>query len=279
MNLGIIAHSNPLRFLEHLSLNMRFLLLFSMLFTLIGCSDDVTISDPYADWTAKDFYEEARLSLNAGEFQTAINNLESLEARFPFSHYAKQAQLDVAYAYYKFEEPDSAIAAADRFLRLNPRDPHVDYAWYLKGLANFTRGSGFFESWFPRDISQHDNKTMKDAIHDFSTLIRRYPDSKYAGDAYKRLLYLKNKLAEQEIHVAEYYIKRNAWLAAAKRAQYTIEHYQETPSSRRALEIMVKAYKELNLPDLMADAQSVLDANPPIQVQENDIDDEAELPR
>ena len=241
---------------------MRLIVLLTLSLFIFACSDDTTFSDPYADWSAKDFYDEAKQSLAAGEFQTAISNLESLEARFPFSPYAKQAQLDVAYAYYKFEEPDSAIAAADRFLRLNPRDPHVDYAWYLKGLSNFTRGAGFLDSWFPRDLSQHDSKTLKDAINDFSTLVRRYPDSKYSGDAYKRLIYLKNKLAEHEIHVAEYYLKRKAWLAAAKRAQYTIEHYQQTPSSRRALEIMVEAYKELNLPDLMADAQSVLDANP-----------------
>jgi outer membrane protein assembly factor BamD len=226
-----------------------------------GCSDDPTKNDPYADWSAKDFYEQARRSLDAGEFQTAIENLESLEARFPFSAYARQAQLDVAYAYYKFEEPDSAIAAVDRFLRLNPRDPNIDYAWYLKGLANFTRGGGFLDSWFPRDLSLHDTRTMKDAIQDFSTLVRRFPDSKYAGDAYRRLVHLRNKLAEHEIHVAEYYMKRQAWLAAAKRAQYTLEHYQQTPASRRALEILVTAYNELQLPDLMADAQQVLDAN------------------
>lgn len=233
---------------------------------LTGCSDDPTKSDPYADWTAEDFYTEAKRSLAAAEFQTAINHLESLEARFPFSAYAKQAQLDVAYAYYKFEEPDSAIAAADRFIRLNPRDPHVDYAWYLKGLANFNRGQGFLDSWYPRNLAVHDTKTIRDAMQDFSTLIRLYPDSKYAGDAYKRLVYLKNELAEHEIAVAEYYIKREAWLAAAKRAQYVIEHFQQTPYSRRALQILVEAYTELGLKDLAADAKSVLDANP---VEEN----------
>ena len=255
---------------------MRFIfisLVLSLSLLAAGCSDDPTRDDPYADWSAKDFYDEARRSLDAGEFQTAIENLESLEARFPFSSYAKQAQLDVAYAYYKFEEPDSAIAAADRFLRLNPRDPHVDYAWYLKGLANFTRGGGFLESWFPRDLSQHDTKTMKDAIQDFSTLVRRFPDSKYAGDAYKRLVYLRNKLAQHEIHVAEYYLKREAWLAAAKRAQYTLENYQQTPASRRALEILVIAYEKLQLPDLVADARLVLDANRPPATQTADIED------
>lgn len=255
---------------------MRFIfysLLLSCSVFLSACSDDPTRQDPYADWTAKDFYEEARRSLDAAEFQTAIGHLESLEARFPFSAYARQAQLDVAYAYYKFEEPDSAIAAADRFLRLNPRDPHIDYAWYLKGLANFTRGAGFLDSWFPRDLAKHDTRTIKDSIQDFSTLVRRFPDSKYAGDAYKRLVYLRNELAQHEIHVAEYYLKRKAWLAAAKRAQYTLEHYQQTPSSRRALEIMVKAYEELGLSDLLADARQVLQTNRPQAKRTADIED------
>ncbi len=257
---------------------MRFILLLAISIFVSACSDDPTKQDPYADWTAKDFYKEAKRSLAAGEFQTAIENLESLEARFPFSSYAKQAQLDVAYAYYKFEEPDSAIAAADRFLRLNPRDPHVDYAWYLKGLANFNRGVGFLDSWFPRDVAKHDTKTLKDSLQDFSTLVRRFPDSKYAGDAYKRLVFLRNKLAEHEIYVAEYYIERQAWLAAAKRAQYTIEQYQQTPSSRRALEIMVQAYAELNLPDLLGDAQLVLEANREEDIQTAEIEEDTLQP-
>ena len=255
---------------------MRFIhtpsiLILPLIILLTACGDSNIINDPYADWTAKDFYDEAKQSLSAGEFQTAITNLESLEARFPFSPYAKQAQLDVAYAYYKFEEPDSTIAAADRFLRINPRDPNVDYAWYLKGLANFTRGAGFMDSWFPRDFAQHDTKTMKDAIHDFSTLIRRYPDSKYSADAYKRLVFLKSKMAEHEINVAEYYIKRGAWLAAAKRAQYTIEHYQQAPASRRALEILVIAYEKLDLPELLADAKLVMAANPIKDAQADEV--------
>lgn len=245
---------------------MRLLSILILPLFLSACSGNNTISDIFADWTAKDFYDDARLSLQSGEFQSAIESLESLEARFPFSPYAKQAQLDVAYAYFKFEEPDSAIAAADRFIRLNPRDASVDYAWYLKGLANFTRGKGMMDAWFPRDLAKHDTQSLNDAIRDFSTLVRRFPDSQYSGDAYKRLIYLKNKLAEHEIHVAEYYIKRNAWLAAARRAQYTIEHYQQTPASRRALEILQQAYHELKLPELAADTQLVISAN-----QQNDI--------
>ncbi len=234
---------------------------------LMACSDDGIKSDPYADWNALDFYDEATMALDAGEFEEAIKNLENLEARFPFSPYARQAQLDVAYAYYKFEEPESAIAAADRFIRINPRDNNVDYAWYLKGLADYNRGSGLFDSYFPRDLSQHDNKSMGDALQSFSTLVERYPDSRYANDAYRHMLFLRNKLADAEIHAARYYIKRKAWLAAAKRGQYVLETYPTTPASRDALVIMVDSYKKLGLNDLSTDAQSVLDANPPVNEQ------------
>ena len=229
--------------------------------TLIACSGDGTKSDEFADWSALDFYEQATASLQAGEFEAAIKNLENLEARFPFSPYARQAQLDVAYAYYKFDEPESAIAAADRFIRLNPRDANVDYAWYLKGLADYNRGKGIMDGFFPRDISQHDNKSMHSALSSFSTLVKRYPDSRYAMDSYQHMVYLRNKLAEAEIHTANYYIKRKAWLAAAKRGQYVLETYPTTPASRAALEIMVKAYTKLKLDDLAGDALAVLNAN------------------
>lgn len=239
---------------------MRLITLSILSLFIIACSDAVK-EDPYASWSAKDFYEEASLSLRAGEFEEAIRHLENLEARFPFSPYSRQAQLDVAYAYYKFEEPESAIAAADRFIRINPRDPNVAYAWYLKGRADFTRGKGFMDSIFPRDISQHDNKSMRDALQSFSTLVERHPDSRYAVDAHQHMLYLRNKLAEAELHAANYYIKRKAWLAAAKRGQYVLETYPTTPASRKALEIMIQSYKNLGLNDLANDAQLVLKTN------------------
>lgn len=231
----------------------------------MACSDDGVKSDPYADWTALEFYDEATMALESGEFEEAIRNLENLEARFPFSPYARQAQLDVAYAYYKFDEPESAIAAADRFIRINPRDSNVDYAWYLKGLADYNRGTGFIDGFFTRDISQHDSKSMNEALRSFSTLVERYPDSRYAPNSYQHMLFLRNKLAEAELHAARYYIKRSAWLAAAKRGQSVLETYPTTPASRDALGIMIVAYKALGLDDLAADAQSVLDANPIIK--------------
>jgi len=207
------------------------------------------------------------MALEAGEFEEAIKNLENLEARFPFSPYARQAQLDVAYAYYKFEEPESAIAAADRFIRINPRDKNVAYAWYLKGLADYNRGTSFMDGYFPRDISLHDNKSMLEALRSFSTLVDRYPDSRYAMDSYQHMVFLRNKLAEAELHAARYYIKREAWLAAVKRSQYVLRTYPTTPASREALNIMVHSYKQLGLDDLAADAQSVIDANPVVDKQ------------
>ncbi len=240
---------------------IRLLLTLILTLFLLACSDDGVKTDIYASWTALDFYEEASTALQSGEFEEAIRNLENLEARFPFSSYARQAQLDVAYAYYKFEEPESAIAAADRFIRINPRDKNVDYAWYLKGLADYNRGTGLLDSFFPRNVSKHDNKSMQDALRSFSILVERYPDSRYATDSYQHMIYLRNKLAEAEIHAANYYITRKAWLAAAKRGQYVLENYPTTPSSRDGLKIMIRSYKALGLNDLAADAQKVLDAN------------------
>ena len=225
--------------------------------------------DPKLKWTAKDFYEQASLSLEAGEFQIAIEHLETLEARFPFDPYAKQAQLDVAYSYYKFDEPESALSATDRFLRLHPRDPHIDYIYYLKGLIHFERGRGFLDDWFPRDISKHESATLKKSFQEFSYLINKYPDSKYAGDAHQRMVYLRNMLAKQEINNALFYIEREAWLAAANRAKIVIERYQHSTWSLTALEIMVKAYQQLGLKDLADNAQRVLELNKPNLIKNN----------
>lgn len=235
-------------------------------------------SDPTEDWTAKDFYKEASQALYSGEFETAINNLETLEARFPFDPYAKQAQLDIAYSYYKFDEPDAAISAAERFMRLHPRDPNIDYVYYLKGLVNFKRGTGILDGWFPRDQAEHETETLHNAFNDFSTLVRRYPDSKYAGDAYQRMIYLRNELAQHEISVAEYYLSRKAWLGALNRAKIVIERYEHSTWRKRALEIMVIAYNELGLPELAADTQRVLDLNKDVASNLVSFDTELEKP-
>lgn len=232
---------------------------------LLGCSSDDVKEDSYAKWSAKDFYVEAKNDLRLAEFEAAIKKLETLEARHPFSRYAKQAQLDVAYAYYKFDEPDSAISAVDRFIRLHPRNPHIDYAIYLKGLANFYRGIGLFENWFPRNVAEHDSKNLKNGLKDFQLLVKRYPESIYAPDAYLRSIFLYNKLAEAEIVAADYYLNRKAWIAAINRAQNVITHYQTSPARHRALDIMITGYDKLGMKELADDARKVKQLNPEIK--------------
>jgi outer membrane protein assembly factor BamD len=184
-----------------------------------------------------------------------------LEARYPFGKYAMQAQLDVAYAYYKQGEPDSAIAAAERFIRINPRNPHVDYAYYLKGLSNFNRSIDFMTRFLPTDISQRDAGAAYESFNDFAELIRRYPASQYSADARKRLIYLRNMIAQHEVHVADYYMRRGAYLAAANRCKQVVEKYPKTPAVEQALETMIKAYNKLELPKLAEDSKRVLEFN------------------
>jgi outer membrane protein assembly factor BamD len=228
----------------------------AILFACAGADKDET-----ADYTAKELYDEAQSAIDSAEFQLAVKNLESLEARYPFDPYAKQAQLDIAYAYYKFEELDSATSAIERFARLHPRDPNMDYVYYLKGLINFNRGQGLLDAWFPRQPSRHDPAVLEQAFNDFSTLVKRYPDSKYAGDAHQRMVYLRNQMAEKEIQIAEFYIERKSWLSAAKRAKSVITRYPNTIWTKRALDIMLLSYQKLELDDLVADTQKVIDYN------------------
>ncbi len=220
-------------------------------------------NDPTADWSAQKLYTEAKAALNSGDYETAIQYYEYLEARYPFGRYAQQAQLEIAYAYYKYEEPDAAIAAADRFIQLYPRHPNVPYAYYLKGIANYNRGKGKVERYVPQDPSERDPGSALHAFQDFSELVKRFPDSKYAKDARQRMVFLRNNLAQYEVHVANYYFRRGAYVAAANRGKHVIENYQRTPAVPEALVVMAKAYKQLGLEDLSNDALRVLKANYP----------------
>ncbi len=240
---------------------MRQLFIVLLSATLFACAGHDTQDDETAGYSAKELYEEAQSNIDAAEFQSAVKNLESLEARFPFDSYAKQAQLDIAYAYYKFEELDQAVSAVERFARLHPRDPHMDYVYYLKGLINFNRGQGLLDDWFPREPSKHDPAVLEQGFNNFATLVRRYPDSIYAGDAYQRMVYLRNQMAEKEILVAEFYIERKSWLSAAKRAKAVIVRYPNTIWTKRALDIMLLSYEKLELTELAADTKRIIDYN------------------
>ena len=195
------------------------------------------------------------------DYEQAIEYYEKLEARYPFGRYATQAQLDVAYVYYQYDEPESALAALDRFIKLHPRNSHVDYAYYLKGIVNFNRSMGFIDRFVPTDVSQRDAGAAMDSFDDFSELARKFPGSKYTPDARKRLLYLRNNIAKHEVHIARYYMDRGGYLAAANRCVHVVENYQRSPAIRDALKIMAEAYDKLGLEDLSADARRVLALN------------------
>ncbi len=208
-------------------------------------------------------YEESVSAIDAGNWLLAIEKLQKLEARYPFGRYSEQAQLELIHAYFKNNKQTSAAAAADRFIRLHPNHENIDYAYYMKGLAAFEAERSFFARFLPIDVAQRDPGMARDSFDAFTTLINRYPDSEYALDAQKRMQYLKNRLATYEIHVATYYMKRQAWLAAANRGRYVVENMQETPAVADALAIRAEAYTELGLDDLAADARSVLELNYP----------------
>ncbi len=240
---------------------MRLSSLFPLILLLLMAGCSTTPDDPLDKLSANELYQRAKGALDAGDYQTAIDSFEKLEARFPFGKYAQQAQLEIAYAYYKFDEPDSAIATIDRFIRNNPGHPHLDYAYYLKGLVNYNRGTDVVDRFTNRKPSERDTRALRDAFNDFTQLVKLFPDSRYTEDARQRLIFLHNNLAQYEINVANYYMKRGAWVAAANRARYVIENYQRTPAAQEALKVLVRAYTKLGMQDLAQDAQRVLDIN------------------
>jgi len=244
---------------------LRTFILLTLVASLTGCAYFGKDTDPTKGWSAAKLYAEAKDALDSGNYEQAIELFETLEARYPFGRYAQQAQLEVAYAYYKFEEPDSAIAAADRFVKLHPKSPHVDYAHYLKGLTNFNRGKGFMSSILPRDPATKDPTPLLNAFEDFGIIVKNYPNSRYAEDARKRMVFLRNELAEHELNVADYYMRRGAYIAAANRAKYVLENYQGSTSVPLALKTIIKAYRKLELYDLAEDALKVLRTNYPEQ--------------
>ena len=239
------------------------LLLIALFGASSGCSLLPDQIDTTKNWSASKFYSEAKGALTGGDYEGAIQYYEMLEARFPFGKYAQQAQVEIAYAYYKYDEPASALAAADRFIKLHPRHPHVDYLYYLKGLVNFNAGKDLISKYIPQDPTQRDPGAARAAFEDFSILVRKYPNSKYSVDARQRMLFLRNNLAEYEIHVANYYMNRDAYIAAVNRAKYVVENFQKTAAIPKALAIMVKAYKLMGLQDLSDDAMRVLKLNFP----------------
>jgi outer membrane protein assembly factor BamD len=229
----------------------------ALLLTLAGCSD----TPRQQVGNAERLYEMAKRASDNGNYRDAIAYYEQLEARFPFSNPARQGQLDLMYAYYKNREPESAIDQADQFIRENPAHPRVDYAYYVKGLVQFERNPNFLERWFNADLTERPPIDARKSFQAFQTVLERFPNSEYADDSRKRMVFLRNRLASYEVYVAEYYLKRGAWVGAINRCKYAIENYDGAPQIKRALAIMAESYRRLGMPDLAADTEKVLKEN------------------
>ena len=227
-----------------------------------GCSS-LSKEDETTGWSAQRLYGEAKDAMASRDWQKAIKYLEKLEARYPYGRYAQQAQLEVAYANWKDGERASAVAAADRFIKMYPNHPNVDYAWYLKGLVNFYELQGVLSWLTTPDMSDRDPKASREGFLAFKEVVTRFPDSPYAPDSAERMRFLVNALAANEVHVARYYMKRSAYLAAANRAQYAIQHYPQAPAIEEAMVILKQAYDALGMKELSESAQRVLQANFP----------------
>ncbi len=252
-----------LRILALAAPKLRLPLVLLALGLLSACSLLPEEIDETKNWSASKLYYTAKDNLAEGNFERAIKLFESLEARYPYGAYAQQAQLEMAYAYYKDNEPVSAVAASERFIKLHPNHPNVDYAYYLRGLANFVEDQSFFARFGDQDMSDRDPKSAREAFEAFQQLASRFPDSKYTPDAVARMKYLVNALAASEVSVARYYYKRGAYVAAANRGKYVLEHYQQSPALEEALAVMTRSYEQLGLNDLRDDALRVLKLNFP----------------
>ncbi len=229
----------------------------------MGWGDDESTEDESSGYTEVDFYEKIQSSLNSSNWSMAISNLELLESQFPFGKYAEQAQLELMYAQFKSGDHDSSIAAADRFVRLHPQHPNVDYAFYVKGLSQISQSSSAFDNFLPTDSTRRDIGSARDAFGTFSELLNRFPGSPYAADARKRLVNLRNQLGRAEIHVANYYFSRGAYLAAANRGRFVVENFQQTPAVPDGLAVMAQGYQMLGMQELSDNAVNVLGANYP----------------
>ena len=220
-------------------------------------------ADETVGWSAQRLYGEAKDAMASKEWTKAIKYLEKLEARFPYGRYAQQAQLEVAYVHWKDNERASALAAADRFIKLYPNHPSVDYAYYLKGLINFNELSGMLTWLTSPDMTDRDPKASREAFESFREVVTRFPESKYAADSAARMRYLVNALAAHEVHVARYYMKRTAYIAAANRAQYAVQNYPQSPAVEEAFFILIRAYDELGMAELRDSAERVMRKNFP----------------
>ncbi|MFP6850601.1 MAG: outer membrane protein assembly factor BamD [Pseudomonas sp.] len=241
-------------------MQVKHLLLIAILALTAACSSKQVVDENLSE---AELYQQAQADLDNNSYTAAVSKLKALESRYPFGRYAEQAQLELIYAYYKNVEPEAAKSAADRFIRLHPQHVNVDYAYYLKGLASFDQDRGLIARFVPLDMTKRDPGAARDSYNEFAQLTSRFPSSRYAPDAKQRMIYLRNLLAAYEIHVAHYYLTRNAYVAAANRGRYVVENFQETPSVADGLAVMTEAYQRLTLDELAATSLETLKLNYP----------------
>lgn len=241
------------------------LLTLALALSLAACSSGKD-PDKTINWTPEQLYADARDEMKSGNYAIAIKQLERLESRYPFGRWAQQAQIDIAYAHYRDGERALALAAIERFVKLHPNHPALDYMLYLKGLVNFSEQQGLLARLGGQDLSERDLKASREAFDAFKDVVQRFPQSKYAADAEARLLYLVNAMAGGEVHIARYYYLRGAYVAAANRAQGVVQQYPQSPATEEALYILARSYELLGLDESSAGAQRVLDRNFPNSV-------------
>jgi len=239
-------------------LGARFVVAIVLVLCVTACDLLPDVKDETAGWSAERLYNEAHTMLTTGNYSRAIKLYDTLEGRFPYGVYAQQAILEGAYANYRQGETATAIAACDRFIRTYPNHPNVDYAYYLKGVVNFREDQGIFGYIVEQDLSERDPKMARESFSAFKDLTTRFPESKYTPDSRERMRYLTNALSSYEVHVADYYYRRGAYLAAANRAKESLVNFPQTPANEDALIVMVLSYDKLDLPQLRDDAQRVL---------------------
>ena len=230
-----------------------------------GCATDGATrrQQRLARFSAENLYKQGREAMQAHDYALAVEIFEALSARYPFAEESRQARLEVIYAYYRLDEKESAKDAAETFIRENPTHPRIDYAWYLKGLVDFERTPHAMERWLNIDMAEKAPQTARDSFESLNTVVTKYPKSSYAADARRRMIYMRNRLADYELNVAGYYLERGAWLAAAQRARQTIEQYDGAPAVKRALQVMIFCYRKLDYSDLAANTERVFQENYP----------------
>ena len=236
------------------------LVLLGLAMALGGCRKD---RNELENINAEQLYQRAKDRMDNSAWQNAIATYKALQTRYPFGRYTEQSMLDLSYCYFKAGAREEALSTLDRFIRTYPAHPSVDYAYYLKGLVNYEENLGFLERMMPARVRDRDQSSAQDAFNDFSELIRRFPDSRFVPDARQRMVFLRNNLAAYEIIVADYYLRRKAYIAAANRARYALETFPDTPQTPEALIVLHKAYTALDLPQLADGSMSVLELNYP----------------